>query len=198
MIILAISSYLRKTPLEVLIQDKLCRNVYHMDEEFCMNLPYMSDTEPNHEIKTRILSDAVTYNMYHTWITMTPGIIWSIFLGPWIDKYIHGRKCIFIIGSLTQAIEAGMNAWNSFDFYSGKTSVISVPFVNIVCIMTILVKDINWILVSFIPYTLSGAMVWTTAYSYVAATTPTKYRTMRMSILEVVLAIGRLSQYWIT
>ena len=189
MIILAMSSYLRRIPLEVLIQDKLCRNEYHMDQEFCLNLPYMREDEPNHEIKTAILSDAVTYNMYHTWITMTPGILWSIFLGPWIDKYVHGRKVIFLVGSITQAIEAAMNALNSYYFESRKcfqTNVEEKKF-------HIFHLDINWILVSFIPYTLSGSMVWTTAYSYVAATTPTKFRTIRMTILEVVLAIGENS-----
>ncbi|CAG2105176.1 unnamed protein product [Medioppia subpectinata] len=169
MIILAFSQYFRRTPLEVLIQDKLCRNRYNMSEEFCLQLPYMSDVETGHEIKTLILSDAVKYNMYHTWITMAPGIVWSIFLGPWIDKYINGRKAIFIIGSITQSLEAAMNALNSYFFTT----------------------NINWILISFIPYTLSGSMTYTTAYSYVAVTTPTKYRTLRMSALEVLIAIAQ-------
>ncbi|CAG2167426.1 unnamed protein product [Oppiella nova] len=169
MIILAFSSYFRRTPLEVLIQDKLCRNRYNMSEEFCLELAYMSDVETGHEIKTQILSDAVKYNMYHTWITMAPGIMWSIFLGPWIDKYINGRKAIFIIGSITQALEAAMNAIMSYFFTT----------------------NVNWILVSFIPYTLSGSMTYTTAYSYVAVTTPTKYRTIRMTALEVLVAIAQ-------
>ncbi|CAG2174358.1 unnamed protein product, partial [Oppiella nova] len=89
-----------------------------MSDEFCYYLPYITANDANHEIKTLILSDTVTYNMYHTWITLAPGIVWSMFLGTWIDKYISGRKAIFIVGSITQTMEAAINTLNSYYFDS--------------------------------------------------------------------------------
>jgi len=89
-----------------------------MTEEFCINLADIKETEKNYEYKTLVLADAVQYNMYHTLITFCPGIVWSLFLGAWIDKYIHGRKAIFFIGSITQSIEAAINTLNAYFFDS--------------------------------------------------------------------------------
>jgi hypothetical protein len=36
-------------------------------------------------------------------------------------------------------------------------------------------------------------MSWMTCFSYIAVTTPTNYKTLRVTILEVLLAIGMLS-----
>ena len=120
MLVFATFQYFRSTPLEVLIQDKLCRNKYNMSEEFCLNLPFMKDNEPDSDIRSSILSDAVLYNSYHQWITMTPGVTWALFLGPWIDKYARARKIIFIVSSFTQMMEYVLNTINSYYFSLGK------------------------------------------------------------------------------
>src|SRR5208282_3372103 len=110
MLIFAFCFSLRKTPLDQLIQDKLCRHKYNMSQDFCTNLPEMKKDHKFYEYKSQILTDAVQYNMYHTLITVCPAIVWSLFLGAWIDNYKHGTKVIFIISSITAGLESFMNA----------------------------------------------------------------------------------------
>ncbi|CAG2102356.1 unnamed protein product [Medioppia subpectinata] len=162
--------FLKRNPQDVLFQDKLCRNKYNMSEEFCLHL---SDNHPNDTdsgLRTEILSDAVMYNAYNQWMTLPVSIVWSLFLGAWIDRYPKGRKWVFIIGTITQAMEAAINGLNSYFFAS---------------------LNVNWILISYVPYILSGASTWTTIYSYVGITTPAKYRTTRMTIIEVMFAFAQ-------
>jgi len=111
---------LRKTPLDQLIQDKLCRLKYNLSVEFCENLPQMKKSDESYEYKSLILGDAVQYNMYHTLITTCPAILWSLFLGGWIDNYKNGKKAIFLIGSLTAGLETFMNAINAYYFNLSK------------------------------------------------------------------------------
>ncbi len=107
---------MRRTPLDLLIQDKLCRLKYNLSENFCTDLPNMKESDKDFKYKTLVLGDAVQYNMYHTIIIFCPGIVWALFLGAWIDKYIHGRKVIILLGALTQSIEAATHAFNAYYF----------------------------------------------------------------------------------
>ncbi len=112
---------LKKVPLNQLIQDKLCRLKYNMSEQFCINLSQMKKTDKYYEFKSIILGDGVQYNMYHTLITVCPAIVWSLFLGSWIDNYKNGRKVIFLMGSLCFALESFMNAINSYFFHLSES-----------------------------------------------------------------------------
>ncbi len=120
MVLIAFCFQMRETPLNLLIQDKLCRQKYNMSVEFCTNLQEMKESEKNYKIKTLVLGDAVQYNMYHTLMQFCPGIVWSLFLGAWIDKYINGRKTIFLIGAITSSIEAAINTLNAYYFDSSE------------------------------------------------------------------------------
>ena len=46
------------------------------------------------------------------------------------------------------------------------------------------------IMISFIPYSLSGAMAISNCYAYVATTTPKSYKTLRMTVIDVLFDIG--------
>ncbi len=120
MVLIAFCFQMRQTPLNLLIQDKLCRQKYNMSVEFCTNLQEMKESEKNYKIKTLVLGDAVQYNMYHTLMQFCPGLVWSLFLGAWIDKYINGRKTIFLIGAITSSIEAAINTLNAYYFDSSE------------------------------------------------------------------------------
>jgi hypothetical protein len=111
---------MKQTPLNLLIQDKLCRQKYNMSVEFCTNLPQIKESDENYNIKSLVLGDAVQYNMYHTLMQFCPGIVWALFLGTWTDKYIRGRKTIFIIGAITASIEAAINTMNAYYFDSSE------------------------------------------------------------------------------
>ena len=52
-------------------------------------------------------------------------------------------------------------------------------------------SDMYWILLSFVPYTLSGAMAISTCYTYVTASSPDKYKAIRITIIEILIVIGK-------
>ncbi|CAG2181053.1 unnamed protein product, partial [Oppiella nova] len=131
---------IRSTPLDLLLQDKLCVNNYSLSRYFC-------------------------YNLYIPVI-----ILWALFLGHWTDEYGNGRKAIFIVGSFIQCLEAIISLLN----------------------VALLDSDVRWITISFVPYIVSGSMVWSIAYAYVAATTPANMRPIRMMALEISLALSHL------
>ena len=106
--------FIKRNSLDVLIQDKLCRNKYNMTEEFCINL-YSNDSDIC-ATKTLVLAEAVMYNAYNQWISFPLSIVWSLFLGTWCDRYPKGRKCILIIAAITQTMEAAINTMNSYFF----------------------------------------------------------------------------------
>jgi len=118
---------LKKTPLDQLIQDKLCRLKYKLSVEFCEHLPETKNSDEFYEYKSLILSDAVQYNMYQTLIITCPAILLSLFLGSWIDNYKYGRKIIFLITSMTAGLEAFINSINAYFF---DLSIINL-FINI-------------------------------------------------------------------
>ncbi|CAG2102357.1 unnamed protein product [Medioppia subpectinata] len=161
--------FVKRNALDVLIQDKICVHKYNMPEDFCYHLASIKKNDTNAHIKTDILADAVMYNTYQQLLTQPLSIIWSLFLGTWVDKYPKGRKWIFIIAAVTQAMEAAINACNSY-FFS---------------------LNVNWVLLALVPYILSGASTFTTMYSYVGATTPSKWKTTRMTILEMCQALAQ-------
>ena len=113
---------LKRTPLDMLIQDKLCMHKYNQSQSFCERLSSIDENDDNFEYKTLILSDAVKYNMYSTLITFLPGIVWSLFLGSWTDRYLKGRKVILLVAAITQSIENLINAFGSYYFTSSEES----------------------------------------------------------------------------
>ena len=112
---------LKKTPLDQLIQDKLCRLEYNLSVQFCEFLPEMKNDDEFYEYKSLILGDAVQYNMYQTLIITCPAILLSLFLGSWIDCYKNGRKAIFLIASMTAGLEALINANNAYFFHLSES-----------------------------------------------------------------------------
>ena len=123
MYLTALSLYIRLTPLDLLIQDKICFNKYNLSKDTCKNLPSLTQNETGYEFKSKILSEAVEYNMYQNIIQYAPGIVWALFLGAWIDRYNNGRKAVFIIGATTQCLEAIINWFNAYYFDSGVASI---------------------------------------------------------------------------
>ena len=120
MFVLTFSFYFKRTPLEVLIQDKLCRNDYNLSQEFCYRLPYLTKIDSDYEMKDKILSEAVKYKMYQSIINNLPTFLWPLFMGAWIDNYRAARKIILIIGAVTHCMEAVINFFNCYYFESGK------------------------------------------------------------------------------
>ena len=118
--IIAIVFYMKTTPLDVLIQDKICKLKYNMSDDFCLQLSSIDEEDDNYHYKNQILSDVVNFKSYQNLIYYIPGTIWSLFLGSWCDRYTKAKKWILLIGAITTAIECLMNAINSYYFSLSK------------------------------------------------------------------------------
>ena len=120
MVIMAFVLHMKITPLDLLLQDKLCKHKYNMSDHFCANLSDIDETDVNHIYKTLVLSDVVTYKMWVKMIIYVPGNVMSLFLGSWSDRYMPARKIIMLCASFAMFIENLVNALNSYYFWLGK------------------------------------------------------------------------------
>lgn len=100
--------------VQQLIQDKMCKIYHHETDEFCRNL----GKSPDSPTKSKILSNLVTFNVIQTILDSLPGIIWALMIGSLCDKYIHGRKIIMILASLSSLIKMVLLILNSLYFSS--------------------------------------------------------------------------------
>lgn len=97
-----------------LVQDKLCRVDYGQTAYFCVSINSRDFDHDGESIKSSIITKASYITLYRTLISTLPCILWVLFLGPWSDKYVHGRKVIMIAGASAAALEAltlTANAW---------------------------------------------------------------------------------------
>ena len=101
----------------LLIQDKICVLEFKQSNDYCINLNKLSSDD---EIQSEILVLSTTFSLYSTIISMVPCVLWSMFIGSWCDKYIHGRKVLFCataLGAMLDMILVMINAYY-FDLIS--------------------------------------------------------------------------------
>lgn len=103
-----------------LIQDKLCRVDYDQSTQFCISINSQDFDHGAERIKSSILADAAYITLYRTLLSTLPCMIWAVFLGPWSDTYVHGRKLIMIAGAIAAALESFILIINAMDFHSSK------------------------------------------------------------------------------
>lgn len=106
--------YIKRVPLEQLVQDKICLQYYNLSSDYCTKLPELSRDNDIGGFKSKILKEATQFNFYHTIIATCPSVIWSLFIGSWMDKYVHARKILLIvsaIGAFSEVVLIGLNAF---------------------------------------------------------------------------------------
>src|SRR6218665_3702522 len=89
-----------------LIQDKLCRIDYDQSTTFCISINSKDFDHGAEKIKSNILAETAYITLYRTLLSTLPCMIWAVFLGPWSDTYVHGRKLIMIAGAIAAALES--------------------------------------------------------------------------------------------
>ena len=97
-----------------LIQDKICVFEFNQTNDYCMDLHELDMNSNKSETQSQILVRLTQLNLYTTLINTFPVLIWSLFIGSWCDKYIHGRKilmCFAAIGSILDMILLMINAF---------------------------------------------------------------------------------------
>lgn len=81
-------------------QDKFCVLEYKQSYNFCINFNQMNLDSNQDQIQSQVLIQLTKLSLYATIINIVPLLIWSLFIGSWCDKYIHGRKCLMLFSSL--------------------------------------------------------------------------------------------------
>ena len=114
------SSSIKKIPYDQLLQDKICLQYYHMNNVYCKDLPKLKIDDDHERFKINILKDSTDFNFYYIIITTLPSIIWSLFIGSWMDKYYDARKFLMICYSFGSFLEVGLLGLNSYMFNWGK------------------------------------------------------------------------------
>ena len=97
-----------------LIQDKICVLEFNQTNHYCMDLHQLDPNSNQSDTQSQILVRLTNLNLYTTFINTFPVLIWSLFIGSWCDKYIHGRKilmCFAAIGSIIDMILLMTNAF---------------------------------------------------------------------------------------
>ncbi|XP_042860369.1 proton-coupled folate transporter-like [Penaeus japonicus] len=108
------------------------------------------------------------YNMYSQWIEMGPAVFVLIFMGMWSDRRSRRLPLLLpMLGSTIKALGLMANAY----FWSLQ------PY---------------FILLSYIPYGLTGGMMtaFMAAYAYVSDTSGTRSRTTRLSFAGVMMMVA--------
>lgn len=173
-----------------LVQDKLCRVDYDQSSMFCISINSADFDHGGETIKSNIITDGAYITLYRTLLSTLPCIVWALFLGPWSDTYVHGRKLIMIAGASAAAIESLILIINASVFNASNLIFI---FVSCTVLFTFLLfLGAYFVLFSFIPSALSGGIIATlmAIYAYCSATSDKLTRSFRFAVMEICFWIG--------
>lgn len=156
-----ISRFMTMTPIQDLLLQKACLNRMHYNESICLHLDDYED------IKNSAEKVASMTSMVRTVISLAPGAIIAIFVGPWCDKYGYRTPLLSAMaGFLISTALTMMTVYH-----------MSMPlYVNIL---------------STIPDGLSGGfiVVFTAIYSEATLTTNAKSRRARFFALNFTMSV---------
>ena len=141
---------IKRIPYDQLLQDKICLQYYHMDNDYCKDLPELKIEDDLKGFKINILKDSTDFNFYYIIFTTLPSVIWSLFIGSWMDKYHHARKCLIICYSLGSFLEVILLGLNSYMFDWGKFNSIPILFCYSIVRLIICIKYCYQIIIPMI------------------------------------------------
>jgi len=110
------------------LQDKLCRLTFNQTVDFCTNINEIK-SDP---IKDEILTKSADLNLIKTIIHTIPMVLWSLLMGSWTDKYIHGRKVLMMASCLSAMTSSGLYIMNALYFNISKGSFYLISFIKFV------------------------------------------------------------------
>uniref|UniRef100_T1JZL4 Uncharacterized protein n=1 Tax=Tetranychus urticae TaxID=32264 RepID=T1JZL4_TETUR len=107
--------YIPSVTVTQLSQDKYCMNTYSVNESICLEL----ETHTNDSytpIRNMVLEDATTLKMYSTIIVTVPGIVFSLFLGYWVDTYPGHIRYMLTLGPICGILQNLITIYQCFAF----------------------------------------------------------------------------------
>ena len=113
MFLLLFAGAVSSVTLPLLVQDKICVLEFKQSNDYCINL---NKLDSNDDIQSEILVLSTKFSLYSTIIGMIPSVLWSVFIGSWCDKYIHGRKVLFCATALGGMLDITLVMINAYYF----------------------------------------------------------------------------------
>ncbi|CAG2176864.1 unnamed protein product, partial [Oppiella nova] len=157
--------------MDQLVQDKICLFKYKLNSTYCTDLSTMEDEDDYLHKKSDILADGTTYLMYYTIILTIPSVIASLFIGSWTDTYLKVKKILLIGGAIGSVLEM------------------------LILILNDVMYDSTYycVLLSIAPTLVTAGLLGqlSAIWSYVASTTPSHMRAIRMTMTEIAIGIGQ-------
>ncbi|CAG2163229.1 unnamed protein product [Oppiella nova] len=83
----------------LLLQDKICVNIYGQSNDFCMHFDSIKPSEDPNKYKDKVLALSTQFGLYGTLLGTIPSVIWSLFIGAFTDKFLNGRKIVMFLSS---------------------------------------------------------------------------------------------------
>ena len=106
----------KRLPLDQMIQDKICLSRYGLTPNYCQSLPTMKDEDDVLRMKSTILADVTTFNLYANILITIPSFFIATLIGPFIDRYRPAKKILLIVSSLVMLAESAILCINSYFF----------------------------------------------------------------------------------
>ncbi len=123
-----------------------------------------------------------------------PAVIWSLLIGSWTDKYIHGRKILLCLSSISGIITSLLHILNAifFKWSNSYNFCLDNCFQSIIFMHLLYFKDPYYLLLNSIPNSLTGGFMATlmAVYSYVSVNTPENSRSIRYAFVEFSFFLG--------
>ena len=118
-----VSTTLSEITRTQLIQDKFCLNNYNKSRQYCIELKETKANGQEDDTVNNILADVATFSSYTLIISTLPGFFYVLFIGSWIDQYIHARKIILCTGMVGYACWYALQLLNAIYFDWGKLTI---------------------------------------------------------------------------
>lgn len=125
LLLLVFQYNIKRVPSDQLLQDKICVQMYNTTTDYCHSVPSMKPEDDKLGFKSLILKDTNQFNLYINLLVTIPCVIIQFFIGSWVDKYIHGKKTLMLLGSMAGTIEGVILTWNAIQFDLCKNTHVS-------------------------------------------------------------------------
>ena len=125
---------------------------------------------------------------YSTYLTTVPAIVWALFVGAWIDRYVRARKILMLLTVFAGVVENIISIYLSIKFETSELGHYSA-----LIILNYHEKiGVYFNLLLHMPTALlGGSMGGRIAIThYMSATTPPKLMAIRFMIFEICLYVG--------
>lgn len=169
---LVIFAWLTKSQAySLLVQDKICLQTYNESESFCSMLS-TSDTSPE---KDRILSDVTKFVTTKELLGLIPGIISTIYIGSWCDKFPRARRLVVLVGVVGSIAETILLILLSTPRFFGLS--------------------VTLLLFTAVPTYVTGNSFFISILSFISVKSRPEDRAFRFLLLEVFIYIGTTSAF---